>query len=305
MCVWYGSLSAASINVDAPKATLPNRTPIIVQVSLDPERDTLSGIAGDLSFPADLFTLGKISTESSVVSLWVTQPSISKDQYLDNRTHVTFEGVFPGGYSGVRSPYYQGKRTGLLFYVQLIPKASGKATILVDDILMNAYDSDATPLTTESAVAFTTVPQQVDSSAAQTPLPLTWIPPVMVTALITQDELVNSNAWYVLVNEEGQKVAVRDIFVAETDDHNAQVVSENSWRSAKSPYILSYQERTKFVHLKIIYTDNTYTTVTLPPVENSKSIFTISRILVSILTALVVVYLYGKHILILFLKKIR
>ena len=292
----YATLSfayAAQITLQAPNKALANRQPIVVLVYLDPEQDTLSGLGGDFSFQSDMFTVSDISTENSVVSLWVKQPGQSEEKYLDNRTHVTFEGIFPGGHDGVRSPYYQGKRPGILFSVTLIPKNKGAGTLLIDDITLNRFNSSATPIPTTNVIHSIVVPELLPVASPQTGAMIRVKSPTL-TAFVTRTPLVDNNAWYLVVNEREGKSAIQEILVAETDDYNGELVDENKWHTAKNPYILFYQDRSKFIHVKIIYSNSTYTTFTLLPVENSTSILTISRILVGIVIVLSLMYFYVK-----------
>jgi hypothetical protein len=289
------SASAASITIDAPSNVSSNRQPVVVRVFLDPEQDTLSGIAGNFSFSSDLFTIADISTENSVVSLWAVQPSLSEEKYLDARTHISFEGAFPGGYGGVRSPYYKGALPGILFSITLIPKGTGEGTLIIDDLALNAFDKDATPLPALSVLKDITVPQ-LNQAIPKDELPPTSVTSPTLTAVITRDELVNRNAWYLLINDPEPKSSIAQIYVAETDDYNGELVEEGSWRAAKNPYVLLYQNRTKYVHAKIVYSNRTYTIKTLPPVENSPQTIPMSRILVSIVIALSLCYLYGKKL---------
>ena len=292
----------AEVTIIAPERAVPTRQPITVQLFLDTEGKTVSGIAGKFSFPTDMFTIGDISTKNSVVSLWMNQPALSVEKYLDNRTHITFEGIFPGGYDGVRSPYYQGERPGILFTVVLIPKNKGNGAFIVDDLHINSFTSDATPLPTTSAVKIITVPELLPATISQEKA-LVRVKRPTLSAFITRDVLVNDYAWYLVINEQDTRSAIEKILVAETDDYNAEIVGEGKWRVAKNPYVLLYQDRTKNVHLKVIYANQTYTTVTLPAVENFASISFISRILVSIGIVLLLLYFYGKDTLILFKKK--
>ena len=93
------------------------------------------------------------------------------------------------------------------------------------------------------------------------------------------------------------------ILVAETDDSSVLAVNENMWRVAQCPYVLLHQDRTKYIHLKILYANNTYATMTLPPVENFLSIFTIAPMLVSIIIVLTLLYMYGNNVLTFFKRK--
>lgn len=289
----HGIVFSASIRLSAPEKTQANRKPIIVQVILDPENDTLSGIGGDFSFPTELFTFDGVDIEGSAVSLWVTQPSVSSERYLDARTHVTFEGIFPGGFDGVRSPYYSGRKPGVLFNVILIPKSDGVGALIVDNILLNAFTSDATPIKSKSTIQMITIPPLQGQVTSLNKIHQEVKSPTL-TAVITRDKLVNNNAWYVLVNDSEAKVSIKYIYVAETDDWTARIVSNSAWQKVSNPYVLFYQQRDTFVHVKVVYTDNTYTLRTLVPVENSQHISSVSRILVCIAVVLlsVIILLY-------------
>jgi hypothetical protein len=289
------------LTIVAPEKALANRQPITVQVFLDTENDTVSGISGNFSFDSDLFSVDSISAENSIVSLWVKQPTLSQEIYLDGRTHITFEGIFPGGYSGIRSPYYFGSMPGKLLTVTLIPKNNGVGNLMVDDIALNAYNSEATPIKTESVIRQIAVPHLTgvapDISRISREVKST------DSSFITRDPLVNNNAWYLVTNDTQAKSAIDTIYVAETDDWDAHLVDERMWKKAANEYVLSFQKRTKYVHIKIVYTDGTYTLTTLPPVENSTSIPYTSRILGGVAFALLLLYLYVQYFFIPLSKK--
>lgn len=297
------SSHASQISIVAPSKTLSNRMPVVVQFLLDPEEDTVSGISGTFSFPSEMFSVDSISVDNSVVTLWMNQPSISLEKYFDNRTYVTFEGIFPGGYDGVRSPYYQGKKSGILFSVALTPKNKGNGTLILDDIVLNAFDSQATPLPIASVTKLITVPDLISSQGDNLSTVPLYIKSPTLSAFITRDPLVNNNAWYLMINEPEAVSSIQKIFVAETHDYEADSVSDGAWRTAKSPYVLLYQNRNKNVHIKIIYSNQTYTTFTIHAVENFNTISYLSRILVSIVIVVLLAYLYGKNVLIFFKNK--
>ena len=293
---------AASVSIVAPSGAVPNRDPVIVQIMLDTEGKTVSGIGGNFSFPADLFTLGDVITSDTVVSLWITQPSVSVEKYFDNRVHVTFEGIFPGGYSGVKNPYYSNTQKGHLFTVTLIPKQNGNGALVVDDLVINAFSKDAEALPSASVVHLIKVPELLKETTS-IKKDFVRVNDSTLSAIITRDPLINTNAWYLLVNETDSRGALEKMLVAETDDYNAEMVAESKWREAKNPYILLYQDRSKNVHVKMVYSNKTYTTKTLHAVENYTNFSFISRILVSIGIVVFLLYLYGKNHLILFRKK--
>ncbi len=290
----FGSVFSAQIFVTAPEHALANRQPIVVQVFLDTQGDMVSGLSASLSFPSDMFYVENINTEGSVVSLWGEQPKVSDEKYFDNRTRITFEGIFPGGYDGVRSPYYQGKKPGILFTLLLTPKNEGVGSFVVDDVKLHSFDSEATLIKVADAIKPIIVPALLPLTGTS-PGAMRRVKSQTLQTFITRDALVENNSWYLIVHEREGKSAIQKILVAETDDYNAELVADTKWREVKNPYVLLYQNRSKYVHVKVIYANNTYTTQTLPPVENSKSISSISRILVSIIVVLLLLYLYGKY----------
>ncbi len=290
------TVSAAKILINAPSKALSNRQPIVVRVLLDTEQDTLSGISGNFSFPADLFSVESIMTQGSVVSPWVIEPSISEEKYLDNKTHIIFEGIFPGGFSGVRSPYYEGGKAGILFSITLIPNNKGTGTLGVDDIVFNSFSSDAKRLPSEAIFTIITVPQLIGNPAVKSNEPQR-VENKSLSLRVDRDELINRNAAYLTLTHSDTFSAVKKIFVVESDTYNGDTILEKEWREVSLPYVLLYQDRTKYIHVKVLYANNTYTIKTLAPVENSKSISGLSRILVGVLALLFVLFFYGHHLL--------
>lgn len=272
------SLYAAHVLFVGPTKTTPHRdTPVVVGLLLDNEGETLSGISGSFSFPTDMFEVTGISDQNSIASLWVTQPSVSLEKTLDGRTHITFEGIFPGGYSGVKSPYYQGSKPGMLFSVKLYPKNEGRGTFVIDDLIVNRFSSQAEPVNATQTITAIEVPH-LEGVVPEKSLPIL-VSNQGIQATITYDDLINNKAWYVFVSEKDKRFTIDKYYVAETDSSIFSSVTDALWRPAKNPYVLLYQDRTKYVHVKVVFSDNTYTVVTLPPVENSQHSSVSSRIL--------------------------
>lgn len=297
-------VSAAQILIEAPEKLSNSREPVMVRVFLETQEDTVSGISGTFSFPTDLFDVKSVITQSSVVSLWAVQPSLSKEKYIDGQTHFVFEGIFPGGFGGVRSPYYDGVKPGILFSVLLIPKNKGEGAFVVDDITLNSFDQYATKLPSQAAIKIVTIPTLLEKIPAKE-IDSKQIEASTLTAFITRNELINRNAWYVVINERESRSAIKNIFIAEVATPQISNVSAYDWREITSPYVLLFQDRSKYVHVKIIYSDTTYALRMLPPVENSHSNSLLSRILVIALATLFVIYFYGIYALNFFKKKIH
>ena len=294
---------AASMSIESPEKAVSNRSPVVVRVILDTENGALSGISGNFSFPTDLFILKDISYEGSIVSLWVSPPSISSEKYIDGRTHITFEGIFPGGFKGVYSPYYEGGRPGLVFSVTLVPKNKGIGTFVIDESSLNAFDVDAHSLVSPLVVKSIVVPDLVGKSLMLSGIPLgKEVKNGDLDIFVTKDELVDHGAWYLVVHDSKGRSVIEKLLVAETGDYSAGTVDATVWRSVEIPYVLLHQDRSKYIHVKTMYRDGTYSLSTIAPVENSSSISHISRILVGIAFALFLFYLYGKNFFTRFFK---
>ena len=287
-------VNAAKLIIDAPSSATVSATPIVVSVFVDPEDTPISALSGNLSFSSKLFDIEDISTQSSIVSIWIMRPQISSEEYFDSRTHVSFEGIIPGGFSGVRSPYYGGGRSGIVFTVTLLPKTKGLGNILIDGVELHAYDSNGTLLSTESLNKDITVPELI-SSPLKGDKGLTLATSDTLTATLARDPLIASNSWYLTVNDDESIRPIDHIEVVESSEYNPLYVRSYEWSTMTNPYVLLYQSRVKYIHAKVIYENNTYAFKTIPPVENSQTNSNISLILLIVTIALFVLYRYGKN----------
>lgn len=293
---------AAVLSFDSPKSVSSNRSPFVVTVFLETENDSVSGISGDLSFSSELFDVKTISTQNGVIPLWVQSPHVSKDTQFDRKTHITFEGIIPGGFNGMRTPYASGIYPGIVFTVTLIPKNKGDGDISLQDIEIRAYDEKATLLSTKSStrpVSIASLSGQVYSGDNE----LTFVSSDSVRMEVSANELIHARNPYVYVYDENPSRAINYIQIAESHEYKPENVSLSSWRTATNPYVLLDASRSKYIHAKIVYTDNTFTYATTEPVENLQSFSQLSRILVYIVIAIFLLYHYGKNFLHLFSKK--
>lgn len=287
---------SARLILDAPTDASTNGEPFSVTISVDSEGEALSAISGVLSFPSGVFDIQSVTTRSSIVSLWVSQPKISAKEIIGDRVRIPFEGIIPGGYTGVRSPYYQGVRPGLVFIITLLPKKASIANISLEDIKFHLFNAEGTMVKVEPVTSLVTIPtQSIVYSTVTRDLALTYSTTLDVNLL--RDPLIANNAWYLSVVEDESTRPISRIYISETGEYSSDEVSENEWKEVKNMYIVKNQSRTKYLHVKILYENNTYMIKTIAPVENSPSIFYSSRILISILCAIIigfVLYLYVK-----------
>lgn len=296
MIATLSTVNAAHMYIESPLTASSNREPLSLSILLDPEDTVISGLSGDFSFPEGLFDVKIISTQNGVVSLWVLQPHISTDKTFDQRTHITFEGIIPGGFSGVRSSYTSGVFPGILFTITLVPKGSGNGDFKLDNVELHSYDKDGTTLISKGDTHPISVPPLTGKEKLESQV-LTSTDSTTITMTLNRSEFVNNNSPYVYIHEDNPSRTIDHIEIAESSEYNPNYVPSYEWHTALNPYLLVYTARTKYIHAKIIYTDNTYTVKTLPPVENSQAFINLSRILLYILVAISLLYFYGKNFL--------
>lgn len=283
---------AAKLYFDAPLKASSNREPVTVLVYLDNEGDIVSGVGGELTFRSDHFSVKEIIAGNSSIPLWATYPSISEERYLDNRTHIVFEGIIPGGFSGVRSAHLMKPGKGLLFIVLLTPKEAGISDIRLDNVDVRAFNEQATLLSSRSYSQRIFIPSQTGKEPSHT-VELTYTKNTSPSYLISRSEYTN-NQNFIFVQENNPAFLIEKIQVAETDNYLPPLITSSLWRTVDNPHILTYQGRDKYIHLSIIYSNKTYSLITVPPVENLSKEAQSSRILVYIVIVMALLYHYGK-----------
>jgi hypothetical protein len=298
------SLSAAKIKIEAPNTVSANRAPLSLSVILDNEGGNISGFSGDFSFPSELFDVMSIETKGGVVPLWGEAPHISSEYHFDGRTHVNFEGIIPGGFTGVRSAYSTKGLPGILFTITLIPKTEGRGTFLVNEVKIHNYDENATVIGDTGDSSIIVIPKLIEVvDSADILKEKVSSDSLLVT--FNHSEMVENNASYLYINESDPSRAIDYILIAESNKYNSSLVRDYEWQRVSNPYILQGQNRNKFIHIKVFYTNNTYAIKTIEPVENLSSTEQLSRILIGILIAILLLLYYAKNNLHFFSKSHR
>jgi hypothetical protein len=286
---------AAKLYIESPKTVSSNREPLTVMVLLDSEEDIVSGLSGDFSFSSDMFDVGSISTQNSIVSLWANSPRVSQDKFFDQKTHITFEGAVLGGFGGLRNPYTSKVFPGIVFTITLIPKQMGVDLLTLDSIELHSYDSEGTILPSKKNSTRIIVPRLTGEPRAQeSPRK---VGNTTVTLDVYKDDLVSNSAPYLFIHDSDSSRSIDKVFIVESREYDPEQILSSSWKQVTNPYVFTHTIGAKYVHVKIHYTNNTYTYALLPPVENSQLFSHSSRILVYILLVVSLVYFYGKKFL--------
>lgn len=276
---------------------------VVFDVMLDPEGEAINAFSGTLSFPGDIASVELIDTVSSVAPLWVTRPKESSNTFSDGKieANIFFEGVVPGGFDGIRSPYYEGKRAGKIFTLVLRPKAQGEGILAFKDSLVLRNDGKATPAFVTTRIATITIPDLKT---------LPNVPKVKLTgsqkeyeeakektldAYIVKDDALAEGRFVVLIEDDTSRHTIVGYRVAESKSAITRDVPFFEWKDASSPFILSFQKRDRFIHVQSMYADGTRTTKIIPPVENTSDELTLWRILIGIAIGIFVVYVLQKR----------
>jgi hypothetical protein len=261
---------------------------MVFQVSLDPQNTSVNALAATFSFPTEYFSFASVSTVGSVVPFWVVQPKLSKSVDFSGLSHVVFEGIIPGGFDGVRSPYYDGVKPGTVLYITLQPRKAGNPSVLLENVDVRLHDGKATKIDVIEDILSVSI-QKNDIRTSSKKQPEKEIKNLSLDPYIIQTELIHDGAWVVMMQDDTTQYSVDHYEVVETSTYNPSSVPAYKWRSVSFPYKLLHQSRNTFTHVKAVYTNNTFAYATLPPVENSSSNLTMSRILVYVIITLAVI----------------
>jgi hypothetical protein len=279
-----GTASAATVGISS---TEQYDGSIKIMVTVDPEGTSVNAVGGTISIPKEYFDIGTISTGDSIVPFWLERPAVSDKVDWSGLSHLHFEGAIPGGFSGIRSPYYEGAKPGTIFSFTVRPKKLGKTLVLLDEADLFANDGNASRTHMEA----TSFPLTIERLAPETPVrEEKRVRSDSLAAFSTKNDLVANGAWTLVFGEDETRRSVDHYEVAESDEYYPDSVGAREWHRASSPYVLLHQKRDVFAHVKAVYSDDTYATLTLPPVENIATNSYASSILILIALSLVLLY---------------
>jgi hypothetical protein len=286
--IFFISAHVSAATLDIQQEEIAEQGTVVFTVSLDPQNDSINALAATFSYPTEYFSFVSVSTVGSVVPLWIVQPKLSKSVDFSGLSHISFEGVIPGGFDGIRSPYYEGVKPGNILQIALQPRKIGNPSVLLDNIDIRMHDGKATKVDVKEDVLAVSIEKNNIQSLSKKQAPKEIKNPNL-SPYITQTDLVYDGAYVVMMQDDATQHSVDRYELAETSTYNPSNVSAYKWRTVSFPYKLLHQSRNTFTHIRAVYTDNTFAYATLPPVENSSSNLTMSRILVYVIIALSVI----------------
>ncbi len=287
-------LYAASLYVQ--EATSTHSGAVAFTIMLDASDDSINTVSAKLLYQDEFFTPYRISTYDSVISMWITPPQLPTAFLFSNERSIPFEGLIPGGFSGIRSPFYSEQRPGKLFHIELIPKKEGETSIGLSDIVLYKNDGLGTSIHVEPSTLSVHLPKPSNRTLPISSLAHQKITSNTFTANIIE-ESVMSNLWMVIFNEDTSSHPIHHFEVAESSTANPNQVIAEDFKIATSPYMILNQERNRYIHVKALYEDGTFDIRTIPPVDSRGQSSSFASILygsLAILLLLISWYVFHK-----------
>ncbi len=184
---------AATLGLSPANVSITAGTSFTETVMVSSADQALNAVSGTLSFPANLLQVVSVSKASSILTLWVADPTFSNTDGT-----ISFSGIVP-------NPGYIGS-SGRIFSIQFRAKGTGTATIVFSsssqvlandgngtDILLNTQPATITVAASAPAATPTPAPVPAPTSAPSSPTASTDL-----FAQITSSTHSDQTQWYKL-----------------------------------------------------------------------------------------------------------
>jgi hypothetical protein len=152
-------VEAASLVISPATISVEEGQSVTLIVSVASPDQAMNAVSGTISFSKNILEVTSLSKTSSIVSLWVTEPSFS-----NSGGTASFEGV-------VLNPGFQGS-SGRIFSLSFRAKAAGTATISFSSGSVLANDGQGTNISQSLGTATVSVVKKAtgnEASIASTP----------------------------------------------------------------------------------------------------------------------------------------
>ncbi len=268
------AVSAATISLRATPVKIGVGDTVLITMVLDSAIPT-NAFSGTVQYPSTLLEPLTASDGNSIVSAWITHPTVT-----DAQGQVPFAGITPGGFSGTR---------GILFSVLFRATASGTATISVgnSEVLRNDGKGSNEPVTIQQ-LSLSIEPR---SSGGYTEPADTTPPEPFAAYLGTDPQLLQGKAY--LVFSAADKGSGIDYYAVAESRLPSFLFSllPLSWNETTSPYMLVDQNLTSTVYIKAVDRAGNERLSVYPP----RYLFTAYEMIVLIAILIGVVFLYNRR----------
>jgi hypothetical protein len=164
---------AADLNIKTANSTYKVGDTILAKIILVSTDQPANAISGVLTFPADKLIVSSLDKSSSLINMWVQEPSFS-----NANGQVSFEGA-------ILNPGFKGS-TGQMLIIVFKAKKAGTVTLAFDRGAILASDGQGTAILNKlGQVSFSILPKEA------TPVPKP-IPPLVVEPVATSSATATS-----------------------------------------------------------------------------------------------------------------
>ncbi|MFA6338947.1 MAG: cohesin domain-containing protein [Candidatus Paceibacterota bacterium] len=247
-----------AVSLTSARTTYPEGSSILVSLSIDTAGRSINAISGTVSAPVSNLSIQDVRYGSSIISLWVAQPTINSAS-----GSINFTGGTPGGFSGAAGP---------ILSFNVLAKSVGTYTVSVKDLNILLNDGQGTELTgvkinpltltiekrkevAAPAVTAPVVPSTKETSkpsvkpktTLEKPItetqPQDILPPDPIISSINREPTIENNKYFAVFFAVDKDSGVSYYEVKEqpllislfTESFNTE------WTRANTPYILKYQ----------------------------------------------------------------
>lgn len=228
---------AATIEFDPQETTVGMSSPFLIGVTIDSETP-VNALRIVIDVP-DYMEVLNVSDGNSIINMWVDRPHVT------NSRQLVFEGIVPGGYSGIRGKLVtltvQAKKEGSFDF-----SLSPSSRIYANDQYSSRQSIASRPLELAVVAGRDNISNIIPDRTA----PETFVPSLV------EIPSGDSSSWAVSFVAQDKQSGIAAYYVAESvrkyDAEEALKSSRLSWRYAQSPMTLADQGLTSYVYVKAL-----------------------------------------------------
>ncbi len=234
-------LHAATFYFDPVQVTLGNGQTHATSLLINPTGESINAVAGSVRIPTSHIELVDITTNDSVVDLWIEQPELTGEM-------VRFAGIMPRGFDGIRKPYGDERKSGILLTLHYRALEEGSVPLVIEGVEAYLNDGNATPAEVEVVPGVVDIVRNARNLQTDTPLDVT--PPERFVPLIVRDAALHDGKYVVVFHTVDRGSGVDHYEVAEVAAD--ETVQDGDWRTAHSPHVLNDQDNVHDVYVKAV-----------------------------------------------------
>ncbi len=236
---------AAGVSITTKEGTHELNQSVTVVAHVETDGQPINTVSGNITFSPQEWDITDVRYGNSILSLWVTKPTINKEIGT-----ISFAGGVPGGFTGEK---------GILFTITARSKKIGKigfGTTDVHVLLNDGFGTELSPIknralvvSVEKASPTAVVPQKntedVARETAVPPAPVDRTLPEDFVPLISRHPTIYQNDTFVSFSAVDKDSGIDHYEVKETPKLLFGVLSDSfstPWVPATSPHRLSYQQ---------------------------------------------------------------